>query len=171
VIWVQIADEGMAFTTRVQAGHRPAYTSAFRILVWCFGVVLFVFALVPVLHCLHGDSIKDYILWYETGQQVLHGGEVYPNQWHKFPFMYPPPCALFLASVSALGKTGLVVSLVLVNAAAWICTIIFSVQLATGERRRVHLYLYLIPSFVVGVYEKRRGRESNPRIVNCFVVT
>jgi hypothetical protein len=66
--------------------------------------------------------------------------------------MYPPPCALFLASISALGKTGLVVSLVLVNAAAWICSIIFSVRLATGERRRAHLLLYLIPSFVVGVY-------------------
>lgn len=129
--------------------NRP---SAFRVLVWCFGVVLFVFALVPILHCLRGDSIKDYIVWYKTGQQVLHGGEVYPDQWHKFPFMYPPPCALFLAPISALGKTGLVLSLVLVNAAAWICSIIFSVQLATGERRRAHLLLYLIPSFVVGVY-------------------
>jgi hypothetical protein len=129
--------------------NRP---SAFRVLVWCFGAVLFVFALVPVLHCLRGHSIKDYIVWYETGQQVLHGGDIYPNQWHKFPFMYPPSCALFLASISALGKTGLVVSLVLVNAAAWICSIIFSVRLATGERRRAHLLLYLIPSFVVGVY-------------------
>ncbi|HEX7515986.1 MAG TPA: glycosyltransferase family 87 protein [Chthoniobacterales bacterium] len=129
--------------------NRP---SAFRVLVWSFGVVLFVFALVPVLHCLRGQSIKDYIVWYETGQQVLHGGEVYPDRWHKFPFMYPPPCALFLAPISAFGKTGLVVALVLVNAAAWICSIIFSVCLATGTRRRAHLLLYVIPNLVVVVY-------------------
>jgi glycosyl transferase family 87 len=129
--------------------NRP---SAFRVLVWCFGVVLIVFALVPVLHCLRGHSIKDYIVWYEAGQQLLHGAEVYPNRWHKFPFMYPPSCALFLAPLSALGKTGLVLTLVVVNAAAWICSIVFSVQLATGERRRPHLLLYLIPSFIVGVY-------------------
>jgi glycosyl transferase family 87 len=139
--------------------------SAFRVLVWCFGVVLFVFALAPVLHCLRGHSIKDYLVWYETGQQVLHGGEVYPDQWHKFPFMYPPPCALFLAPISALGKTGLVLSLVLVNAAAWICSIIFSVRLATGERRRAHLLLYLIPSFVVSVYVWGNFLLGQPSVV------
>ncbi|MDP9003732.1 MAG: glycosyltransferase 87 family protein [Verrucomicrobiota bacterium] len=128
---------------------RPA---TFRWLVWIFGGVLFVFALVPVLHCLRGQSIKDYLVWYETGQQVLRGGEVYPNQWHKFPFMYPPSCALFLAPISALGQTGLVVVLVLVNAAAWICCIIFSARLATGERWRAHFLVYFIPSFLVGVY-------------------
>jgi hypothetical protein len=128
---------------------RPA---SFQGLVWIFAVVLFIFALVPVLHCLRGHSIKDYIVWYETGQAVLRGGEVYPDQWHKFPFMYPPPCALFLAPISALGKTGLVAALVLINAAAWICSIIFSVRLATGKQRRAHLLLYLIPSLVVGVY-------------------
>ena len=142
--------------------NRP---SAFRVLVWCFGVVLFVFALVPVLHCLRGQSIKDYIVWYETGQQLLHGGEIYPNQWHKFPFMYPPPCALFLAPISALGKTGLVVSLVLVNAAAWIWSIIFSVQLATGERRRAHSLLYLIPSLVVSVYVWGNFLLGQPSVV------
>jgi len=129
--------------------NRPA---AFRVLVWCFGVVLFVFALVPVLHSLRGHSIKDYIVWYNAGQQVLTGGEIYPDQWRKFPFMYPPPCALFLAPISALGKTGMIVALALVNAAAWICSILFSIRLATGERRHAHLLLYLIPSFVVGVY-------------------
>jgi len=129
--------------------NRPA---TFRVLVGIFGAVLFVFALVPVLHCLRGQSIKDYLVWYETGQQLLRGGEVYPNQWHKFPFMYPPSCALLLAPISALGQTGLVVTLVLINAAAWICSIIFSVRLAIGEKRRAHFLVYFIPSFVVGVY-------------------
>ena len=127
-------------------------TRAFRILYWVFGVVLFVFALVPVMHCLRGDSIKDYIVWYDAGQQVVHGGEVYPDRWHKFPFMYPPPCALFLAPISALGKVGLVLALVLLNAAAWICSIIFSVYLATGQRTRPHILLYLIPNLVVIAY-------------------
>ncbi|MEY2564643.1 MAG: hypothetical protein QOH88_2836 [Verrucomicrobiota bacterium] len=128
---------------------RPA---TFRVLLCAFGAVLFVFALVPILHCLRGHSIKDYLVWYETGQQVLRGGEVYPNQWHKFPFMYPPSCALFLAPLSALGQTGLVVTLVLVNAAAWICCIVFSARLATGERSRAHFLVYFIPSFIVAVY-------------------
>lgn len=111
-----------------------------------------VLTLVPVLHCLRGHSIKDYRVWYETGQIVLQGGEVYPDRWHKFPFMYPPPCALFLAPISALGKTGLVVLLALGNAAAWMCCIIFSVRLATGERQRGHLLLYLVPNLIMGAH-------------------
>ncbi|MEY2483314.1 MAG: hypothetical protein QOK24_1842 [Verrucomicrobiota bacterium] len=120
----------------------------FRVLSWTFAVVLFVFALVPVLHAVRGHSIKDYLVWYETGQHLLEGGEIYPVESRKFPFMYPPPCALFLAPVSALGKTGLVAALVLVNAAAWVASIVFSVYLATGKRR-AHLFLYLIPNLAI----------------------
>lgn len=108
--------------------------------------------IVPVLHCLRGHSIKDYRVWYETGQLVLQGVEVYPNQWTKFPFMYPPPCALFLAPLAGLGRTGLIIVLTLVNAAAWFCCIIFSVRLATGEWRRGHVLLYLVPNFVMGAH-------------------
>ncbi|MEY2519214.1 MAG: hypothetical protein QOF24_973 [Verrucomicrobiota bacterium] len=120
----------------------------FRLTLWAFGVVLFVFALVPVLHAVRGHSIKDYVVWYEAGQQVLQRGQIYPDEWHKFPFMYPPPCALFLAPASALGKTGLVAVLVLVNAAAWIASIVFSVYLATANRRG-HVLLYLVPNLAV----------------------
>jgi hypothetical protein len=128
--------------------NRPA---GFRVLGWIFALVLLVFALVPVLHAVRGHSIKDYLVWYETGQHLLEGGEIYPVEARKFPFIYPPPCALFLAPVSALGKTGLVISLVLVNAAAWIASIIFSVHLATGQRR-AHLLLYLIPNLAVAAF-------------------
>lgn len=124
---------------------------AFRIVCSFFAVVLFVFALVPILHAVRGHSIKDYLVWYETGQRVLEGGEIYPVEARKFPFMYPPPCALFLAPVSALGKTGLVAVLVVVNGAAWIASIIFSVYLATGQRR-THLLLYLIPNLAVAAF-------------------
>jgi hypothetical protein len=126
--------------------------SVFRIVLWFFGFVLLVFAIVPVLHCLRGHSIKDYRVWYETGQLVLQGAEIYPNQWTKFPFMYPPPCALFLAPLSALGRTGLIIVLTLVNAVAWFCCIIFSARLATGEWRRAHVLLYLIPNLVMGAH-------------------
>ncbi len=111
-----------------------------------------VLTLVPVWHCLRGHSTKDYWVWYQTGQTVLQGGEIYPDRWHKFPFMYPPPCALVLAPVSALGQTGLVIVLSLINGAAWFCCIIFSVRLATGEKHRAHVLVYLIPSLVMGAH-------------------
>ncbi len=111
-----------------------------------------VLVLVPIWHSVRGHSTKDYWVWYQTGQTVLQGGEIYPDRFHKFPFMYPPPCALFLAPLSALGQTGLVIVLALVSAAAWICVILFSVRLATGEWRRAHPLVYLIPSLVVGAH-------------------
>lgn len=112
--------------------------------------MLFVFALVPLRHCLSGHSIKDYIVWYQTGQLVLHGQEIYPDSLvQKFDFMYPPPCALFLAPVSWLGQFGLILVLVVINSAAWIASIVFSVYLATGERGRQHPLLYFAPNFIV----------------------
>src|SRR3981081_4321981 len=94
-----------------------------RILLWVFGFVLLVLVVVPIWHSVRGHSTKDYWVWYQTGQTVLQGGEIYPDRWHKFPFMYPPSCALFLAPISALGQTGLVIVLALANAAAWICSV------------------------------------------------
>jgi hypothetical protein len=125
---------------------------AWRILLWVFGFVLLVLVVVPIWHSVHGHSTKDYWVWYQTGQTVLQGGEIYPDRWHKFPFMYPPSCALFLAPVSALGQTGLVVALALSNAAAWICCIVFSARLATGGWRRAHPLVYLVPSLVMGAH-------------------
>ena len=127
-------------------------SKTWRILLWVFGFVLLVLVFVPIWHSIRGHSTKDYWVWFQTGQTVLQGGEVYPNQWRKFPFMYPPPCALFLAPISALGLTGLVIVLALVNAAAWICSIVFSVRLATGIRARAHLLVYVIPSLVMGAH-------------------
>ncbi len=125
----------------------------FRISRGLFVVVLLIFAIVPLLHCLRGHSIKDYITWYQTGQLVLHGQEVYPNFLvHKFDFMYPPPCALFLAPVSLLGQFGLILFFVVLNGGAWIACIVFSVYLATGKRGRQHALLYLAPNFAMLIY-------------------
>ena len=114
--------------------------------------MLLVLVVVPIWHSVHGHSTKDYWVWFQTGQTVLQGGEIYPNRWHKFPFMYPPSCALFLAPVSALGQTGLVIVLALSNAAAWMCCIIFSARLATGEWRRAHPLVYVVPSLILGAH-------------------
>jgi hypothetical protein len=108
---------------------------------------------VPVWHSVRGHSTKDYWVWYQAGQAVLEGGEIYPDpRWNKFPFMYPPPCAIFLAPVAALGQTGLVVVLALVNAAAWIYSIVFSVRLATGDARGAHPLVYVVPSLIMGAH-------------------
>jgi hypothetical protein len=123
-----------------------------RILLWVFGVIVLVFVAVPIWHSVRGHSTKDYWVWYQTGQTVLQGTDIYPDQWHKYPFMYPPPCALFLAPVSALGQTGLVIALALVNAAAWFGSIIFSVRLATGGWGRAPLLVYLVPSLIMGAH-------------------
>ncbi len=131
---------------------RLDHDRAFRLMLWLFGAVLLVFAAIPIANALLGESIKDYELWHATGQQILHGEQIYPQGETKFPFMYPPSAALLLAPVSLLGKTGVVVALVLVTAAAWFASIVLSVRLATGEWRRQHLLVYLMPSLVVIVY-------------------
>ena len=127
-------------------------SSRFKVLLGVFGFVLLVFVTVPIWHSVRGHSTKDYWVWFQTGQTVLQGGEIYPDRWHKFPFMYPPACALFLAPISALGLTGLVIVLALVNAAAWIGSIIFSVRLATGRSGRADLLVYIIPGLVMGAH-------------------
>jgi hypothetical protein len=123
-----------------------------RILLWIFGFAVLVLVVVPIWHSVRGHSTKDYWVWYQTGQTVLQGGEIYPDRWHKFPFMYPPACALFLAPISMLGLTGLVTVLALVNAAAWICSVVFSVRLATGHKARAPLVVYVLPSLVMGAH-------------------
>lgn len=139
---------------------------AFRLMLWLFAAVLLVFAAIPVANAVFRlTTIKDYELWYDTGQQVLRGEQIYPGPFHKFPFMYPPACALFLAPLSLLGKSGLVIFLVLVNAATWTAGIVFSVRLATGEWKRQHLLLYAIPSAIVSVYAWSNFHLGQPSLL------
>ncbi|MEP6936904.1 MAG: glycosyltransferase family 87 protein, partial [Chthoniobacterales bacterium] len=125
---------------------------AFRVVLWLFGLVLLVFAVVPVLQSVRGHSLKDYELWQQTGHLVLQGRGIYPDRFHKFDFMYPPSCALLLAPVSLLGQTGLVIVLVVVNAAAWVASIFFSVRLSTGTSRRAAVFVYAVPNAIVLIY-------------------
>lgn len=127
--------------------------AAFRAMLWLFAAVLLVYGGIAIANALlPGKSIKDYELWYDTGQRILHGEQIYPLRKAKFPFMYPPTAALLLAPISVLGKTGVVVTLTFVNAAAWLASIILAARLAAGEWRRQHRLVYLVPSALVAVY-------------------
>ena len=124
--------------------------AAQRALPWIFPLVVLIFAGVAVANSIiPGKSMKDYGLWHETGQRMLHGDAIYPVKRSKFPFMYPPAAAALLAPVSVLGKTGLVVALAGITGAAWLASILLSVRLATGTWARQHLLLYALPSLCV----------------------
>lgn len=139
---------------------------ALRVMLWFFIAVLLVYAAFPIANAfLPGKSIKDYELWHDTGQHVLHGEAIYPGPFRKFPFMYPPTCALFLAPISLLGKPGVVIVLVLVNAAAWFASIVLSVRLATGEWKRQHVLLYAIPSAIISVYAWSNFHLGQPSLL------
>ena len=139
---------------------------AFRLALALFALVLVVYGGITLANALiPGKSIKDYELWYDTGQHVLRGEPIYPVKKRKFPFMYPPTAALLLAPISALGKTGVVVTLVLMNGAAWTASILLSVRLATGSWRRQHLLVYVIPSLIIGVYAWSNFHLGQPSLL------
>ena len=137
----------------------------FRFLLGLFVAALIVYTGIPIANAVLGESIKDYELWHDTGQRVLKGEHVFPKINKKFPFMYPPPCAIFLAPVSLLGQTGVVVFGVLVNAAAWTACIILAVRLVTGAWRGQHVLLYLVPSVVIAVYAWSNFHLGQPSLI------
>ena len=151
----------------LNTASRPWWNSqaAFRAMLWTFAGVLLVYSAVPIANALLGESIKDNAVWYETGQHVLRGEQIYPTRDQHFPFMYPPPAALLLAPVSLLGQTGLVVALVLLNIAAWIASILLSVRLATGGWRRQHLLVYAIPNLLISVYAWSNFHLAQPSLL------
>ncbi len=138
---------------------------AWRTMLCVFAGVLLVFGAIPIANALLGESIKDYELWHQTGQRVLHGEPIYPAEMRKFPFMYPPTAALLLAPVSLLGQTGLITALVLVNAVAWTAAILLAVRLATGSWQRQHLLLYLVPSMVISVFAWSNFHLGQPSLL------
>jgi hypothetical protein len=101
-------------------------------LLLIFIVVATVFSALPLLHYFRGGHLFDYKLWYDTGKQVLAGGEIFFFRSGKYDFMYPPPCALFLAGASLLGQGGLILLLVAINSAAWFYSARLSAILAGG---------------------------------------
>src|SRR5262245_18335264 len=136
-----------------------------RVLVWLFIVTATVFSVLPLLRYVRGHTIFDYELWYATGRHVLAGDEIYFFRAGKYDFMYPPPCALFLAGASLLGQGGLIFLLVAINSAAWFCSAKLSAILAKGDDRTTNPWLYLIPSLLVIVYIWSSYHLGQPNLV------
>jgi Glycosyltransferase family 87 len=137
----------------------------FRVSFWAFVAAATVFSVLPFLRYLRGHTIFDYELWYATGKHVLADDEIYFFRAGKYDFMYPPPCALFLAGASLLGQEGLIFLLVAINCAAWFCSAKLSAILATGQRGKINPWLYLIPSLLVVVYIWSSYHLGQPNLV------
>lgn len=154
-----VATRWLAFNRRF---NNPV---ALRVLIWAFILTATVFSALPLLRYLRGHTIFDYELWYATGRHVLAGDEIYFYRAGKYDFMYPPPCALFLAAASLLGQGGLILLLVAINSAAWFWSAKLSAFLARGGERRTNPWLYLIPSLLVIVYIWSSYHLGQPNLV------
>ena len=146
-----------------QRSKRPATWP--RVLVWLFIVTATVFSVLPLLRYLRGHTIFDYELWYATGKHVLAGDEIYFFRAGKYDFMYPPPCALFLAAASLLGQGGLIFLLVAINSAAWFFSAKVSALLARGDQGAINPWLYLVPSLLVIVYIWSSYHLGQPNLI------
>jgi Glycosyltransferase family 87 len=136
-----------------------------RALLVVFILTASVFSVLPLLRYVRGHTIFDYELWYTTGKHVLAGDEIYFFRAGKYDFMYPPPCALFLAGASLLGQGGLIFLLAVINSAAWFCSAKLSAVLATGHRGITNMWLYLIPSLLVIVYIWSSYHLGQPNLI------
>ena len=137
-----------------------------RLLLFVFVAVVIVFAGVAVANTLlPGRSIKDYAVWLDTGQRMLHGSPIYPEGPTKFPFMYPPAAAALLAPVSLLGTTGLVVVLAGITALAWFASIRLSVHLAVSGSRSRNLLVNALPTLFVIVFVWANFHIGQPSLV------
>jgi hypothetical protein len=136
-----------------------------RVSLWAFVIAATIFSTLPFLRYLRGQTIFDYELWYATGKHVLADDEIYFFRAGKYDFMYPPPCALFLAGASLLGQGGLIFLLVAINSASWFCSAKLSALLARGDERTTNPWLYLIPSLLVIVYIWSSYHLGQPNLV------
>ena len=136
-----------------------------RVLVLVFLGSAAVFSALPLLRYLRGHTIFDYELWYATGKHVLAGDEIFFFRAGKYDFMYPPPCALFLAGASLLGQGGLILLLVMINSAAWFCSAKLSAILSIGNGTTINWWLYLVPSLLVIVYIWSSYHLGQPNLV------
>ena len=139
--------------------------TGFRVLSSIFIVTAVAFSAVPLLHYFRGRSILDYKLWYDTGKHVLAGDEIFFLRSGKYDFMYPPSCALFLATASLLGQAGLILLLVAINSVAWFSSARLAAILANGHRFVNNVWLYLIPSLLVIVYIWSSYHLGQPSLV------
>jgi len=98
-----------------------------------FIITAITFTLLPFVRFLRSGTQMDYRTWFDAGQTVLRGSEIYPHT-QNFPFMYPPTCALLLAVPAFFGKHALILILSALNTMAWILCIRFSSALMSEQR-------------------------------------
>lgn len=106
-------------------------------------LVLAAFPLVPQL--LGPGKGKDYGLWFDVGQWVLQGRDLYNEQ---FPFLYTPFAAVVLAGVAYFGQTAMVVFLTIVNIISWWIVIKIS-DLLAAESRPLPWWAPVLPSLLL----------------------
>jgi Glycosyltransferase family 87 len=104
------------------------------------------FTFLPFVRFLQSGTQMDYRTWFDAGQTVLRGAEIYPRG-QNFPFMYPPTCALLLAGPAFFGKPALILILSSLNTLAWILCLRFSNALMSEQRaQNAHV---VIATFIV----------------------
>src|SRR6476659_6407864 len=120
------------------------------------------FTSIPFIRFLRSGTDMDYRTWYQAGQTVLRGGEIYPHG-QTFPFMYPPMCALMLAVPAFFGKAMLILILSSVNTVAWLLCISFTSALIS--EKRIQNSPIVIANFVVMPFVWSSYHLCQPRFV------
>ena len=159
--------DSLAVPEALRALNRRFNSAAgFRVLLAIFVVTAIVFSALPLLRYFRGHTLFDYKLWYETGQHVLAGHEIYFLRSGKYDFMYPPPGALFLAGASLLGQGGLILLLIVINSVAWFFSARLSATLAAAGRTGArNVWLYVIPNLLVIIYVWSSYHLGQPSLV------
>jgi hypothetical protein len=130
-------------------------------LVCC--IVLTADVLVPEIW--GSGKTKDYPLWFWAGQQVLHGGNLYPSDPKAyFEFLYPPPPAVLLAIPAYFGKLTLYICLTVVNVVAWWTTGQFS-NAMTGSGRIPGPWLFALPAIATVTFTFDMFDLGQPNLV------
>ncbi|OQY97642.1 MAG: hypothetical protein B6D35_14515 [Candidatus Brocadia sp. UTAMX2] len=117
----------------------------YKVLIIIFAVIILVFCVLPVCNYFRG-STKDYGRFYQAGQSMLSGGDIYIKGGETFQFLYPPTAAVLYAFMSIFGFLPMIILFVMTNAALWIVSIFLSVYLTTGKIMMQHPLLYLVPT-------------------------
>src|SRR5262245_49339760 len=97
-----------------------------KVVIVFFAITTGILALWPIGNYFRGNT-KDYGKYFDVGQSVIHGGDIY---WERgdgaFQFMYPPPAAVLFAIPSYFGELPLIITLVLLYAIVWIASVLLS---------------------------------------------
>src|SRR6266513_5276819 len=87
------SEDSQAMTWRSNFKRRLNSSADLRMLLLLFVVTAIAFSALPLLRYFRGHTLFDYKLWYETGQHVLAGHEMYFFRSGKYDFMYLRRCA------------------------------------------------------------------------------